>query len=98
MIATRLTVHGAQAFEEGVAEVADQRATVVVRISSSCFLISGPVREAGCHELRTTCNSHASKGSPVRLPDPVYSAAAGRTGALFIGAKRPAVRISAQLG
>jgi hypothetical protein len=31
MIATRLAMHGAQAFEERVAEVADQRATVVVR-------------------------------------------------------------------
>ena len=30
MVATRLAVHGPQAFEEGVAEVADQRATVVV--------------------------------------------------------------------
>ena len=30
MIATRLAVHGAQAFEERVVEVADQRATIVV--------------------------------------------------------------------
>ena len=30
MIATRLAVHGAQAFEEGITEVADQRATVEV--------------------------------------------------------------------
>jgi hypothetical protein len=30
MIATRLAVHGAQAFEERVVEVADQRAAVVV--------------------------------------------------------------------
>ena len=30
MIATRLAVHGAQAFEERVVEVADQRAAIVV--------------------------------------------------------------------
>jgi hypothetical protein len=30
MIATRLAVHGAQAFEERIAEVADQRGTVEV--------------------------------------------------------------------
>ena len=30
MIATRLAVHGAQAFEERIVEVADQRATIVV--------------------------------------------------------------------
>ena len=30
MIAMRLAVHGAQAFEEGITEVADQRATVEV--------------------------------------------------------------------
>ena len=30
MIATRLAVHGAQAFKEGIVEVADQRTTVEV--------------------------------------------------------------------